>query len=191
MSESEGEAQHVAEGLGAYLGQKYGKSGIYPYFTADHWDFVVKWQWNNKKRKFDTPQEINLADSIMYDPTAAIMKAMNEENVNAIQDSSDDEEVPATNAIGSSDDVNNLATSDQALAAPTYEYDSHIADTALSIARSIQSASSMSAKSAESPTLSQDEKKEVLATVIDENKGRLKIVYGLGGNNTMLVGVLM
>jgi len=42
----------------------------------------------------------------------------------------------------------------------------------------------------ESPTLSQDEKKEVLATVIDENKGRLKIVYGVGGNNTLAVGEL-
>ena len=40
----------------------------------------------------------------------------------------------------------------------------------------------------ESPTLSQDEKMELLQTVIDENKGRLKIVYGVGGNNTISVG---
>jgi 4-hydroxy-tetrahydrodipicolinate synthase len=40
----------------------------------------------------------------------------------------------------------------------------------------------------ESPTLSQDEKLQVLQTVIDENKGALKIVYGVGGNNTMDVG---
>jgi len=40
----------------------------------------------------------------------------------------------------------------------------------------------------ESPTLSQEEKMQILETVIDENKGRLKIVYGIGGNNTVEVG---
>jgi 4-hydroxy-tetrahydrodipicolinate synthase len=40
----------------------------------------------------------------------------------------------------------------------------------------------------ESPTLSQEEKLELLETVIDENSGKLKIVYGIGGNNTTLVG---
>lgn len=40
----------------------------------------------------------------------------------------------------------------------------------------------------ESPTLNQDEKMEILATVINENNGRLKIVYGVGGNNTLAVG---
>ena len=40
----------------------------------------------------------------------------------------------------------------------------------------------------ESPTLSQEEKMHLLETVIDENKGRLKIVYGVGGNNTIAVG---
>ena len=40
----------------------------------------------------------------------------------------------------------------------------------------------------ESPTLTVEEKKEVLKTVIDENKGKLKIVYGVGGNNTKQVG---
>ena len=40
----------------------------------------------------------------------------------------------------------------------------------------------------ESPTLSQEEKIQVLQTVIDENKGKLKIVYGVGGNNTLDVG---
>jgi len=43
----------------------------------------------------------------------------------------------------------------------------------------------------ESPTLSQSEKQIVLDTVIDENNGRLKIVYGVGGNNTMAVGELL
>lgn len=40
----------------------------------------------------------------------------------------------------------------------------------------------------ESPTLSQEEKMDILKTVIDENNGRLKIVYGVGGNNTIAVG---
>jgi 4-hydroxy-tetrahydrodipicolinate synthase len=40
----------------------------------------------------------------------------------------------------------------------------------------------------ESPTLSQDEKMQVLQTVIEENNGKLKIVYGVGGNNTVSVG---
>ncbi|MFM7666811.1 MAG: 4-hydroxy-tetrahydrodipicolinate synthase [Bacteroidota bacterium] len=40
----------------------------------------------------------------------------------------------------------------------------------------------------ESPTLSQDEKMQVLQSVIDENKGALKIVYGVGGNNTIDIG---
>jgi 4-hydroxy-tetrahydrodipicolinate synthase len=40
----------------------------------------------------------------------------------------------------------------------------------------------------ESPTLSQEEKLKLLETVIDENAGKLKIIYGIGGNNTTLVG---
>lgn len=36
----------------------------------------------------------------------------------------------------------------------------------------------------ESPALSNDEKLQVLDTVIKVNKGRLPIVYGIGGNNT-------
>ncbi len=42
----------------------------------------------------------------------------------------------------------------------------------------------------ESPCLSNEEKMKVLNTVIDENNGALKIVYGVGGNNTKLVGEL-
>ena len=44
---------------------------------------------------------------------------------------------------------------------------------------------------AESPTLSQSEKQTVLDSVINENNGRLKIVYGVGGNNTIAVGELL
>ena len=43
----------------------------------------------------------------------------------------------------------------------------------------------------ESPTLSQEEKMEILKTVIDENSGKLKVVYGLGGNNTHAIGELL
>ena len=39
----------------------------------------------------------------------------------------------------------------------------------------------------ESPTLSQEEKKQVLETVIAVNGGRLPIVYGVGGNDTLKV----
>jgi len=39
----------------------------------------------------------------------------------------------------------------------------------------------------ESPTLSADEKKKVLETVLEENNGALPIVYGVGGNNTLTV----
>lgn len=40
----------------------------------------------------------------------------------------------------------------------------------------------------ESPVLSWEEKMQVLNTVIDENKGKVKIVFGVGGNNTLTVG---
>lgn len=40
----------------------------------------------------------------------------------------------------------------------------------------------------ESPTLSMDEKLAVLKCVADTNNGRLKIVFGVGGNNTVAIG---
>lgn len=40
----------------------------------------------------------------------------------------------------------------------------------------------------ESPVLSKEEKLEVLRVVQDENAGKLKIVFGVGGNNTIEVG---
>ncbi|MFY7990586.1 MAG: 4-hydroxy-tetrahydrodipicolinate synthase [Fluviicola sp.] len=39
----------------------------------------------------------------------------------------------------------------------------------------------------ESPTLSADEKKQVLETVLEENNNTLPVVYGVGGNNTAVV----
>ncbi|TSJ48233.1 4-hydroxy-tetrahydrodipicolinate synthase [Fluviicola chungangensis] len=39
----------------------------------------------------------------------------------------------------------------------------------------------------ESPTLNSDEKKKVLETVLEENNGKLPVVYGAGGNNTLSV----
>jgi 4-hydroxy-tetrahydrodipicolinate synthase len=43
----------------------------------------------------------------------------------------------------------------------------------------------------ESPVLSITEKLEVLNAVQDENNGRLKIVFGVGGNNSVAVGDLL
>lgn len=40
----------------------------------------------------------------------------------------------------------------------------------------------------ESPVLSADEKQAVLQCVLEENDGKLKVVYGVGGNNTLAVG---
>jgi len=40
----------------------------------------------------------------------------------------------------------------------------------------------------ESPTLTGDEKRKILDTVMEVNNGRLKIVFGVGGNNTRAVG---
>ena len=40
----------------------------------------------------------------------------------------------------------------------------------------------------ESPTISMDEKLEILKTVQEENNGQLKVVFGVGGNNTVAVG---
>jgi 4-hydroxy-tetrahydrodipicolinate synthase len=40
---------------------------------------------------------------------------------------------------------------------------------------------------AENATLTQDEKELVIKTVIDTNKGRLPVVLGVGGNNTMQI----
>ena len=40
----------------------------------------------------------------------------------------------------------------------------------------------------ESPVLNSSEKQAVLDCVLTENNGRLKVVYGIGGNNTLSVG---
>ncbi len=40
----------------------------------------------------------------------------------------------------------------------------------------------------ESPVLSTEEKQAVLQCVLEENDGKLKVVYGVGGNNTFAVG---
>lgn len=43
----------------------------------------------------------------------------------------------------------------------------------------------------ESPTLSQEEKRLVLDTVLEHNNGRLPVVYGVGGNNTLGLEALL
>lgn len=40
----------------------------------------------------------------------------------------------------------------------------------------------------ESPTLSMDEKQRILEFILDVNQGRMRVVYGIGGNNTSEVG---
>jgi 4-hydroxy-tetrahydrodipicolinate synthase len=43
----------------------------------------------------------------------------------------------------------------------------------------------------ESPTLSQEEKRRVLDTVLEVNNGQLPVVYGVGGNNTLALEPLL
>ncbi|MFM6946081.1 MAG: 4-hydroxy-tetrahydrodipicolinate synthase [Flavobacteriales bacterium] len=43
----------------------------------------------------------------------------------------------------------------------------------------------------ESPTLSQDEKRLILDTVLEHNNGQLPVVYGVGGNNTLGLEALL
>ena len=71
----EGEANEVRKGLGAYLGQYFGKSGIYSSFHAKHWDTVETWTWDETEKRFHTPEEKHLASSVLNDPTADVMKA--------------------------------------------------------------------------------------------------------------------
>ena len=40
---------------------------------------------------------------------------------------------------------------------------------------------------AETPTLCEKEKSEIVSTIIDQNKGRLPIILGIGGNNTRAI----
>ena len=149
---AKGEAQHTAEGLGAYLGQKFGHSAIFPHFTADHWLLVKEWKWNTQKKRFDTPQEMNLAESVMFDPITNIMKKVQEEKqeLEDIQETANTEEVPEPTqpVITNNSDVNELNNREETVptAAP-YVYDGNTATSALSIAQSIQSASSMSSSS--------------------------------------------
>ncbi len=43
----------------------------------------------------------------------------------------------------------------------------------------------------ESPTLTWEEKQQVLMHVVEENNGKLPVVYGVGGNNTRNVGAIL
>ena len=43
----------------------------------------------------------------------------------------------------------------------------------------------------ESPTLSQEEKRRVLDTVLEVNNGQLPVIYGVGGNNTLALEPLL
>ena len=159
---AEGEAQHTAEGLGAYLGQQYGHESLYSSFSADHWTYVKEWKWNVSKNKFDTPQEMNLAENVLYDPTAHLMRAIEEgKEDNVVQDMVE-EVIPAGEAptqaqqsTTDNDEVALLATQETTdHSTEPYAYNVHTAHNALSIAQSIQSASSMSSSGGSAPSLS-------------------------------------
>ena len=161
---AEGEALHTAEGLGAYLGKQFGLSGLYSSFSADHWEFVKQWKWNVQKQKYDTPQEMNLAENVMFDPTASIMRKVQEENI-ITTTSEIDNTAPLESqgletieeADGQNEVITQLGNTSARADQNPYTYDEETASNALSIAMSIQSASSMSNSlvSSASTTLSQ------------------------------------
>ena len=45
----------------------------------------------------------------------------------------------------------------------------------------------MNGTTAENPTLTKEERYEILDFVLEKNAGRLPVVFGIGGNNTMAV----
>ena len=67
-------AIETARGLGAYLGKIFGKTGIFPYFSADHWKAVKDWKWNETERLFNTLTQLVLANNVLHDPTAKVME---------------------------------------------------------------------------------------------------------------------
>ena len=69
----EAEALHVKEGLGLYLGQKFGKSGVYDYLSEDHWNKLDAWKYNKFEERWETPEERAMAENVINDPTAQIM----------------------------------------------------------------------------------------------------------------------
>lgn len=71
----EAEALHVKDGLGLYLGQKFGKTGIYDFLSEDHWNTISTWQYNKDEGKWETPEELAMAANVLNDPMAPIMQA--------------------------------------------------------------------------------------------------------------------
>ena len=69
------EALHVSDGLGLYVGQKFGKTGVYDYFLESHWIKVAKWKYNKFEDTWETPEEVAMADNVINDPMAAVMQA--------------------------------------------------------------------------------------------------------------------
>ena len=194
---AEGEALHTAEGLGVYLGKQFGHSGLYSSFSADHWDFVKQWKWNVQKQKFDTPQEMNLAENVMFDPTANIMRAIQEEKDNSPVDatterSSNNAEQDIEIIAEAQDQENEVQLLGNGTGTNTsqepFVYDSNTAEDALTIARSIQSASSISAASvsAASTSLTQLEMRranEIVQGQLDPDQN------SLGSNNRNMSNV--
>ena len=68
------QAELVSEGLGAYLGRLYGKTGLHKYISEDHWQTVSQWSWNKKDQEFDPPELKTTANNILHDPNAKVMQ---------------------------------------------------------------------------------------------------------------------
>ena len=156
---AEGEAVHTAEGLAAYLGKHYGRRGIYSSFTSDHWEYVKTWKWNRLTKKYDTPQEMNLAENVMFDPTATLMRAVQNhadtDTINNGTDIADDfQQLETVDGDQANENLNELQTAGDSTEPEEYVYDVTTATEALSIARSIQSASSMSGSNTNSQSTS-------------------------------------
>ena len=75
FSWDEAEAMHVKDGLGLYIGQKFGKTGVYDYFLEDHWNRVAQWRYNSAEDAWETPEEVAMADNVINDPMATVMQA--------------------------------------------------------------------------------------------------------------------
>ena len=68
------QAEIVSDGLGAYLGRLYGKTGLHKYFSEDHWQTMTQWVWNKHEKEFDPPELRTTANNILHDPNARVME---------------------------------------------------------------------------------------------------------------------
>ena len=170
------QALHVSEGLRLFLGQSHGKTGIYEYFTENHWIATEKWTWNKKEMNWETPEQIAMAANVIHDPTAQIMIAYNKKKNQGLptEISIPDSNVETTStngkAVSKSKEVSNVLTT--STEQNTYAEQDKLAEAAYSVARSIQSRSthdeSSSDSSSQSSTLSQLARKRAANIYVSE-----------------------